>query len=541
MKLSIGLKWTATAVILVVLVVGVYAFMTIRDASSDVERQTERLTRVQEEALDEVGASTTRYLALPASSLMYNNDLSALTALLRPVVERGKEGSAAIYATIFAPQGRVWVVEASPDIERFKLGDATFFDKTRDERFLEQLAQGVLSDLVSISGHQDVEREITRGGEVRTVKVREYLAQIKGGEDLQGYILIAYSLEGLARELDSLRAEGEVKKASTLQRSIWLALLAIVLGILVAVIQSLAVSRNIKSLSRVASQIAQGDLSVRSNIRSRDEIGQLGTQFNIMADRVQALMAETEEKASLEKELDIARSIQSTLLPEQGLATCGRFSLNGYFQPASVCGGDFWSYKTLPDGSALLTMGDVTGHGVPSAMITASAKSGLDTLINMWDQSMSLALIMKELNKTICETARSNLFMTFIAMRLSADGRVLEVTNAGHNFPLMMRGGEVRAIVARGQRLGDDPASSYETTRVDVAPGDSFLLFTDGITEYVDASGQEYGERRLRKMFQEYATRDVSTAMAGIMADFQRFSASALPTDDITMMVAKIG
>lgn len=540
MKFSIGLKWTATAVFLVILVVGVYAFMTIRDASSDVERQTERLTRIQEEALDQVGSSTTRYLSLPASSLMYNNDLSGLSGLLGPVVEKSGGNSGAIYVAIFAPEGRVWVVEASGEIESFEMGGESFFDTRKDERFSENMPEDALGSLVKVEGHRDVLRKLVRGGKEQEISVREYVSSITGSSELQGYILIAYSLEGLKDELASIRADGEAKKGATLERSIWLALMAIVLGIVVAVVQSMAVSRNIKNLSKVASQIAQGDLSVRSSVRSRDEIGQLGEQFNVMADRVQALMAETEQKASLEKELDIARSIQSTLLPNPGNARCGRFDLNGYFQPASVCGGDFWSYKMLPDGSALLTMGDVTGHGVPSAMITASAKSGLDTLIHMWDARMTLSSIMEELNKTICETARSNLFMTFLAMRLSSDGGVLEVSNAGHNFPLLMRGSEVRAVVARGQRLGDNPQARYETVKVDVARGDSLLIFTDGITEYVDGGGVEYGEKRLRRLFQEYGAHDVNTVMGGILADFQRFSASASPTDDITLMVAKI-
>ena len=167
-----------------------------------------------------------------------------------------------------------------------------------------------------------------------------------------------------------------------------------------------------------------------------------------MADRVQILMHETEQKAMLEKEDDIARSIQTTLLPPCGFAKCGPLELNGFFQPASECGGDFWCYNRLPDGSVLLTIGDVTGHGVPSAMITACAKSALDTLLSMSSmQQFSLSQIVASLNVAICQTAKRTLFMTFQAIRISSDGHMAEIVNAGHNFPLLVRLGS--AIILR--------------------------------------------------------------------------------------------
>src|SRR5690606_18202755 len=119
------------------------------------------------------------------------------------------------------------------------------------------------------------------------------------------------------------------------------------------------------------------------NVRSSDEIGELGAHFDVMADRVQALLVETQQKAMLEKELDIARMIQETLLPQPGLTRHHGISFAGFFRAASVCGGDFWQYNELDDARVVLSVGDVTGHGVPSAMISAAAKSSLDTLVSV--------------------------------------------------------------------------------------------------------------------------------------------------------------
>ena len=215
--------------------------------------------------------------------------------------------------------------------------------------------------------------------------------------------------------------------------------------------------------------------------------------------------------------------------------------LNGYFQPASECGGDFWSYNLLPDHSVLLTIGDVTGHGVPSAMITACAKSALDTLLNLTGpQNINLPQMVASLNAAICQAAKRTLFMTFQAIRISADGRQAEVVNAGHNFPLLIHEGRVQGVVVRGERLGDTESAKYEKTQISLAPGDMLLLYTDGLTEYQNAQQAEYGEKHLRKVIAPCGAGNVSDAMQVLWGDFETFCGNAPQMDDITLMFAKV-
>ena len=552
MRIGISIKWTLSAVLIVILVVSVYAFFTNKDTQESVDRETERIRRIQYEALDQLGAQTTKTLSLPASSLMFDNDLAGLQGLIDPIISKtGASNDAsysAVYATIVAPEGRVWVTSVNDNIQRLNMADTTYYDRTRETPNVEEISAGFLKDATKDNAPKDVTRNVlTKDNESIDMAIRQYIVPIRArdaeaDDKPQGYIVIGYSIEGLEKEIRAIHDQGETRKSESLQRSMFLALLAILIGGLISGFQAIMITRNIKKLTNAANQIASGDLSVRSNIHSHDEIAQLSDQFNVMADRVQVLMAETEQKAMLEKEVDIARSIQTTLLPPAGYAECGRVSLNGFFQPASTCGGDFWSYNLLPNHAVLLTIGDVTGHGVPSAMITACAKSALDTLLHMQsNQVINLAQLLEELNIAICQSAKRTLFMTFQAILISPDGRHAEVGNAGHNFPLLMRGSDVRGLVVRGERLGDNPNAKYATIHVDLTTGDMLLLYTDGLTEYQNVQNVEYGEKRLRKVLASLGARDVNTAMQGLWNDFAGFCQGAPQNDDITLMFSRIG
>ncbi len=561
MRIGISVKWTFSAVFIVLVVVAVYAAITLSDTQKTVDQETERIRRIQYEALDQLGAQTTQTLSLPASSLMFDNDLEGLKGLIAPLIANddaakkeadGKDSDksySAVYATIVAPTGRVWVTSVTSNIQRLKMADVIYFDRSREQESIESISETAISKYANSTTPEAVKREVVMNKDkVVEMAIRQYVVPIRGrqlddGEiaPVQGYIFVGYSTEGLENEIRAIRQQGEERKKEALNRAIMLAILAMFIGIAIAWLESMMITRNIKRLSKAADQIANGDLSVRSNIKSRDEIGQLGEQFNMMADRVQALMVETEQKAMLEKEVDIARSIQSTLLPPAGFSRCGRVSLNGYFQPASECGGDFWSYNLLPDNSVLLTIGDVTGHGVPSAMITACAKSALDTILHMQTtQSINLSRLLEEMNVAICQAAKRTLFMTFQAILISPDGRRAEIGNAGHNFPLHKHDNNIRGIVVRGERLGDNPQARYQTTMVDIAPGDLFLLYTDGLTEYQDVNGAEYGEKRLRQVVRSMNSNDVNYAMQSLWNDFSGFSYGAPQKDDITLTFATI-
>ena len=147
MRVSISIKWTLSAVLLVIVVVCVYAFFTSSDAQKNVDNEVERIKRIQYTALDEIGSQTTRYISLPASSLLFDNDKSGLTNLLAPVVENheGSDNSYyAIYSTIIAPNGRVWVAAVNSEYDSLELAGETFFDRSREDPAISEVSESWL-------------------------------------------------------------------------------------------------------------------------------------------------------------------------------------------------------------------------------------------------------------------------------------------------------------------------------------------------------------------------------------------------------------
>ena len=193
-------------------------------------------------------------------------------------------------------------------------------------------------------------------------------------------------------------------------RSHWL--LFVLVGAGLAVVQSLRITQPLKLLASRADQIARGDLSTRVEVNSLDEIGMLAENFNYMADRLQVLLDETAAKAVLEKELELARTIQETLVPTADLIERGPVKVAGHFQPATQCGGNWWAVHDLPDNKVLIIIGDVTGHGVPAAMITAAAKAACDVGRALEGPRLTPGRLLELMNRAIFESARRKFVMT---------------------------------------------------------------------------------------------------------------------------------
>lgn len=551
--ISLRLKLVGTTVFLAVLVVLVFAVLTLSSVNDYVQRETERVVQIRNASLSEVGTSTVRNLALPAASLMAEFDTVGLYSLVKPTVREQDRSYDVVYAFIIgmdsAQKQRVWMAFADTDIRELYLDDGPPLLRSRaneEPELPEPEREGLQAYAVETTTSSTVQREVVVAGDSRkSLEIQEFVSPIIDRTDtLQGHLVVGYSRAQIAAELESVRAEGEEKQAQLQQSIVLIGILSVALGVLIAILQGLGITRGILALTRVTRKIAEGDVHVRADIQSHDEIGQLGRDFNAMAERIQALLHETREKASLEKELDIARLIQETLMPSAKMHQRAGTRFCGFFRSASICGGDFWNYSTLHGQRLLLSVGDVTGHGVPSAMISAAAKSSLDTLKNVSHGKLELPELLHHLNASIYEAARRKFVMTFLAVALDPDRRKLHIANAGHSFPLLLRKNDqgvfqARALVARGNRLGDVRESLYEEKTFELQPDDVLFLYTDGITEYRNAQGKEYTERRLRRFLVKHAFREPDDLLERVLRDLAEFAGDAPQEDDITLVVAR--
>ncbi len=360
----------------------------------------------------------------------------------------------------------------------------------------------------------------------------------------RGYVVLGYDL---APTETFARAAAREKSDASTRAAIYtgaVGALFVLIGTVLAILQGLSISRPIKQLAWRADQIARGDLEARVEVTSSDEIGLLGENFNYMADQIAILLQQTAEKARIEQELEVAKAIQETLVPGSDPVDRGPLRFAGFYQPAAQTGGDWWTWHELASGKVLIVIGDVTGHGVPSAMITAAAKAACDVARHVHGDDVTVTRLLEIMNHAIWQSAQRRFVMTCFASIIDPRGRTITYANAGHNFPYLYRGGEGKgefgSLMIRGNRLGDDPSSRYEAKTTELVPGDVLVWYTDGIVECESETGEEYGEKRFRASVRRAASLDAGDMRDAIVGEATAFFGAAPRKDDITMIVGRI-
>lgn len=270
------------------------------------------------------------------------------------------------------------------------------------------------------------------------------------------------------------------------------------------------------------------------------QISGIRTNLINLADQLIRLLSETAEKASLEKELEVARVVQALLVPAEDIIERSYVRVVGWFQPASQCGGDWWAVYDLPDDRVLTLVGDVTGHGISSAIITGAAKAACDLACHITQGRLTPSDLLKMMNSAIHETARSQIMMTCIATIFDPQQRTLTVANAGHHFPYHIKRNQLRLIMAHGQPLGASAGSTYEATTVECTPNDAFVWFTDGVVEVENEWGEQFSEKRLRAVAQRASPGGAKAVRDAVVEAVASFKQRKPQTDDMTLVVASI-
>jgi serine phosphatase RsbU (regulator of sigma subunit) len=264
--------------------------------------------------------------------------------------------------------------------------------------------------------------------------------------------------------------------------------------------------RRIRRLIQATARFAEGDYTQRVRVTKRDEVGQLESQFNTMAEQLvesirkrQELAeynARIEERARIEQELQTARQIQHSLLPRK-LPELSGWQLAAYYQPAREVGGDLYDCFAFPDGRLGLVIGDVTDKGIPAAMVMASTRSMLRAAAQASD---SPGEVLARVNNLLYTETPERMFVTcFYAILNPLDGH-LRYANAGHDLPYQRARGDVAELLARGMPLGLMPGMFYEEHEAIVGPGESILFYSDGLVEAHNPAREMFGFPRLKTL-----------------------------------------
>jgi len=263
-------------------------------------------------------------------------------------------------------------------------------------------------------------------------------------------------------------------------------------------------------------------------------------QFLRLADVLASLIRSTAHTVGMKKELELAGAIQHLLVPTEDVISRPGLTIAGHFQPAAVCGGDWWTVHDLAKGAVLTAVGDVTGHGVASAILTGVAKAACDVTRTLTSGAVSCGEILELMNTAIYEAGRQQRLMTCVATVMDPNRRTLQVASAGHRAPLLLRGTQVVPITTEGPPLGASQHAKFEEATVPLQANDTLVWYTDGLTECENERNEQFSERRLRSLCLSSARADPRAVRDEITRNIKSFIGTRVPEDDLTFVVGKV-
>lgn len=241
-----------------------------------------------------------------------------------------------------------------------------------------------------------------------------------------------------------------------------------------------------------------------------------------------------EEMKQRDRELDLARDIQMKLVPSLPL-TGGPWEVHGKVVPARQVGGDYYDYFPLGGDRFGITIADVSGKGVPAALLMSNVQASLRAFCN-GEREITEAI--RQVNRSVARSASGGKFITLFYGEVDHQRGVLRYTNAGHNYPMLRRrDGAIEELSEGGLLLGLFEEADYRHGEVAFGPGDALLLYSDGISEATDSRGQLFGEERLQELWQgcgSVASSEIIGRLLGVVEDFR---GSAGQSDDMTAVV----
>jgi sigma-B regulation protein RsbU (phosphoserine phosphatase) len=249
------------------------------------------------------------------------------------------------------------------------------------------------------------------------------------------------------------------------------------------------------------------------------------------------LHQEIVEKERIEKELEIAGAIQRRLLPKE-LPSLPGYEIDAIARPSKLVGGDYYDLIPLSNGRYALVMADVSGKGVPAALLVSTLHASLHAYI---DAASDLGQLVTKLNTVVHKNTETERYITLFIAILDPANCTLNYVNAGHCFPFIVSAklGSITPLFSTGLPLGmfDEVEFQQEGRRLE--PADFLVLYTDGVTEAMNKSFEEYGEKRLRQAMFGASDQTASGILGEVVADVERFAAGEPQSDDLTMMVLK--
>ncbi len=281
---------------------------------------------------------------------------------------------------------------------------------------------------------------------------------------------------------------------------------------------------------------ASVDLAVEAMQRGLNDFVQKPWNNDRLLHMLREQIAAGKRQRFAKNELAEAGAIQQRLIPRESLQV-GTYEFACSWQPAGEMSGDYGDITLLPDNQVALCIGDVSGKGLPAAFLMSNLQAAVKAHEEM---NLTPSQLVTNVNRVVSQNVSENKFITFFYGVVDTANHRFTYTNAGHNAPLLVRrDGSVFALSQGGVILGILPGYQYAQGSIELQPGDQLLLYTDGISEAMDADGEEFGEARLQHLLRTLTVRSALSALQQITQAVTEFH-QAPERDDRTMIAMTI-
>jgi len=271
---------------------------------------------------------------------------------------------------------------------------------------------------------------------------------------------------------------------------------------------------------------------------SQDDLDLLTVMANVAAIRIEnARLAEVEQSEKImEADLSQASEIQRSLLPTEPPAYDG-WELAGLNLPCRTVGGDYFDFIPYQDGRLAVVVGDVSGKGLPAALLMSSLQARVQMLR---ETNPSPGRAVSTLNRSLTERCPLGKFITFFYALLDPATGALEYSNAGHNYPLLLRAnGSVEILTGNGLVMGLFSAVHYDVKKTKLGPGDMLVLYSDGVTEAADSADVEFGEKGLAEFLVQCAHLRCEDIVNELVEHMRKWRGTTSFADDFTVVLVR--
>jgi sigma-B regulation protein RsbU (phosphoserine phosphatase) len=458
------------------------------------------------------------------------------------------------------------VIRAVAKVAGAEPAGAVVVDIPLDEQMTHRLQEQTGVRLESVFDSRVVNAATARTGATsqqggRSVLFERSLAQVEVADWIstlerphRDTVVLTYRIRELYKHLSSAQSLLVGTAGMPLSEALlWVLILIGVMFLIIeaaALIMGLALARSITSsvheLFMGTERVRQGDFTHRINIESKDQLGELAESFNQMTGSIENLLLTAAEKKRMEEELRIARQIQMSLLPRGPLDFPG-ISMTALCVPAREVGGDYYDFFHVGDRQLGVLIADVSGKGTSAALYMAELKGLMLSLSQIYKSPRQLLM---EVNRIISENLDTRSFITMTYAVIDLAQGVMTYARAGHTPLVYMRAGgqgEAQVLIPSGIVVGlripgaaEKFADLLEEDRIDLHKGDVLALYTDGITEAMNAGSDLFGDARLGRLISEHGHLETADLRERILREIEAFVGGADQHDDMTMILIKV-